>query len=149
MKRGRLRAHASFLTTHSALLLAPDRVGHASGSPFAPVTLEGRTHVPGQGNNAYIFPGVGLGVIASQATHVTDEMFLVAAGTLASLVEPGDLEQGRVYPELARIRNVSAAIGAAVAEVAYRRGLSREIRPADVHQRVREHMYEPDYEAYG
>jgi malate dehydrogenase (oxaloacetate-decarboxylating)(NADP+) len=121
----------------------------ASGSPFAPVTLEGRTHVPGQGNNAYIFPGVGLGVIASQATHVTDEMFLVAASTLAGLVEPTDLEQGRIYPELGRIREVSAAIGAAVAELAYRRGLSREIRPSDVGQRVREHMYEPDYEEYG
>jgi malate dehydrogenase (oxaloacetate-decarboxylating)(NADP+) len=120
----------------------------ASGSPFAPVTLDGRTHVPGQGNNAYIFPGVGLGVIASQATRVTDAMFLVAARTLAGLVTHGDLAQGRVYPELGRIREVSAAIAIAVAEHAFDHGLARQIRPADLPALVREHMYQPDYEEY-
>ena len=120
----------------------------ASGSPFAPVTLGGRTHVPGQGNNAYIFPGVGLGVIASQATRVTDAMFLAAARTLADLVTPADLALGRVYPELGRIREVSAAIALAVADHAFNHGLARQIRPTDLPAFIREHMYQPDYEEY-
>lgn len=120
----------------------------ASGSPFAPVTLDGHTHVPGQGNNAYIFPGVGLGVIASQATRVTDEMFLAAARTLAAHATDADLALGRVYPELGRIREVSAAIALAVAEIAFARGLTRQIRPADLPALIREHMYQPDYEEY-
>ncbi|AOS43461.1 NAD-dependent malic enzyme [Lacunisphaera limnophila] len=121
---------------------------YASGSPFAPVTLDGRTHVPGQGNNAYIFPGVGLGVIASQATRVTDEMFLSAARTLASLATDRDLAQGRVYPELARIREVSSAIALAVAGIAFDRGLTRQMRPADLPALIKAHMYQPDYEEY-
>ena len=120
----------------------------ASGSPFAPVTLDGRTHVPGQGNNAYIFPGVGLGVIASQATRVTDEMFLAAAQTLAEHATEADLALGRVYPELGRIREVSAAIALAVAEIAFARGLTRQIRPDDLPALIRAHMYQPDYEEY-
>jgi malate dehydrogenase (oxaloacetate-decarboxylating)(NADP+) len=120
----------------------------ASGSPFAPVTLDGRTHVPGQGNNAYIFPGVGLGVIASQATRVTDAMFLVAAQTLAAHATEADLAVGRIYPELGRIREVSAAIAIAVAEHAFNHGYARQIRPADLPALIREHMYQPDYEEY-
>lgn len=120
----------------------------ASGSPFAPVTLDGRTHVPGQGNNAYIFPGVGLGVIASQATRVTDAMFLVAARTLAAHATEADLAVGRIYPELGRIREVSAAIAVAVAEHAFNHGYARQIRPADLPALIREHMYQPDYEEY-
>jgi malate dehydrogenase (oxaloacetate-decarboxylating)(NADP+) len=120
----------------------------ASGSPFPPFTLDGRTYVSGQGNNSYIFPGVGLGVIASQASRVTNEMFFVAAKTLASLVTEKDLEVGRVYPELTRIREVSAAIGVAVAETAFRRGIARQIRPANMAAHVKSQMYQPDYENY-
>lgn len=120
----------------------------ASGSPFAPVVLDGVTHVPGQGNNSYIFPGVGLGVIASESTRVTDEMFYVAARTLAGLVTPADLGVGRLYPELGRIREVSLAIGTAVAEVAFARGLTRMPRPADLTAHVRGTMFDPTYPAY-
>ena len=120
----------------------------ASGSPFAPVTLDGRTHVSGQGNNSYIFPGVGLGVIASQSSRVTDEMFFVAAKTLASMVLESDLSIGRVYPDLARIREVSAAIALAVAEVAFDRGYAHHIRPVNMADLISSHVFKPDYENY-
>ena len=120
----------------------------ASGSPFPPVTLAGVTHVPGQGNNSCIFPGVGLGVIATAATRVTDEMFYVAAKTLAGLVTEGDLAIGRIYPDLKRIREVSAEIGTAVAEVAFQRELTTMARPADLKAHVTSVMFDPHYPAY-
>ncbi|MBK9519057.1 MAG: NAD-dependent malic enzyme [Anaeromyxobacter sp.] len=120
----------------------------ASGSPFPPCVLDGRTFQPGQGNNAYIFPGVGLGVVATRARHVTDRMFAAAARTLASLVQPEDLAVGRIYPKLSRIREVSAAIGAAVAEVAFQDGLAGVPRPVDVAAMVEAAMWEPKYRTY-
>jgi malate dehydrogenase (oxaloacetate-decarboxylating)(NADP+) len=135
-------------TAEQAYAWSDGRAIFASGSPFAPVTLNGRTHVPGQGNNAYIFPGVGLGVVASQSTRVTNEMFLLAARTLASLATDADLAQGRVFPELSRIREVSAAIALAVARNAFDRGLTRQIRPDDLSGFIRTQMYQPDYENY-
>ncbi|MFZ5558171.1 MAG: NAD-dependent malic enzyme [Pseudomonadota bacterium] len=120
----------------------------ACGSPFAPVTLGGQTFVPRQGNNSYIFPGVGMGVIACRARRVTDEMFLAAAGTLAHQVGENDLKQGSLYPPLTKVRDVSAHIAAAVAEVAYERGLATEPRPADPLSSIRSRMYDPHYHAY-
>ena len=117
----------------------------ASGSPFAPVTYRGQIHVPGQGNNSYIFPGVGLGVLVSESSRVTDEMFAVAARTLASMVTDADLAMGRVYPGLSRIREVSRAIAIAVADVAFARGLARAAKPADIAAAVTAAMYEPNY----
>jgi malate dehydrogenase (oxaloacetate-decarboxylating)(NADP+) len=135
-------------TAEQAYSWTDGRAIFASGSPFAPVTLNGVTHVPGQGNNAYIFPGVGLGVVASQSTRVTNEMFLIAARTLASRATDTDLAKGRVFPELARIREVSAAIALAVAGNAFDRGLTRQIRPADLAAFIKAQMYQPDYENY-
>jgi malate dehydrogenase (oxaloacetate-decarboxylating)(NADP+) len=89
----------------------------ASGSPFPPVTVDGREYVPGQCNNAYIFPGVGLGVVVSRARHVTDDMFRVAARTLADLVTGEDAGRGSLFPAVEGIRRVSAAIGVAIAKV--------------------------------
>ena len=120
----------------------------ACGSPYDPVTLDGKTFVPRQGNNSYIFPGVGLGVIASGARRVTDEMFMRAARALAQLVTKEDLAQGSLYPALPRIREVSAHIAAEVARVAYDRGLATGAPPADVFRFVRAQMYEPRYGAY-
>jgi len=117
----------------------------ACGSPFDPVTVEGRTFVPRQGNNSYIFPGVGMGVIACGAKRVTDEMFLASARALARQVTQADLDQGSLYPSLARIRDVSAHIAAAVAEVAFQRGLTSRKRPRNVLRYVREQMYDPRY----
>jgi malate dehydrogenase (oxaloacetate-decarboxylating)(NADP+) len=120
----------------------------ACGSPFDPVKLDGRTFVPRQGNNSYIFPGVGLGAIVSGARLITDEMFMSAAGTLATLVSESDLEQGSLYPALPRIREVSAYIAASVAQVAYQRGLARKELPSDTLAHVKSQMYEPAYCSY-
>jgi malate dehydrogenase (oxaloacetate-decarboxylating)(NADP+) len=120
----------------------------ACGSPFEPVKLDGRTFVPRQGNNSYIFPGVGLGAIAAGAKHVTDEMFMNAARTLANLVDNSDLEQGSLYPALPRIREVSAHIAAAVAGVAYERGLATVSAPENLLAHIQSQMYEPAYRGY-
>ena len=135
-------------TAEEAYTWSKGKAIFASGSPFDPVTLGGKTHVPGQGNNAYIFPGVGLGAIACEVRQVTDEMFFVASKTLANLVSEDDLAKGRVYPSLTKIREVSAAIAVAVAEVAYARDLAGKARPADLEEHVRSQMYVPDYESY-
>ena len=120
----------------------------ASGSPFPPLDFKGKRLVPGQGNNSYIFPGVGLGVIISGAIRVPDEMFLASAKALAGLVTEDDLALDRVYPALDRIREVSAYIAAAVAQVAYDRGLATVPQPTDLVAAARAAMYEPLYESY-
>jgi len=117
----------------------------ACGSPYDPVTLGEKTFVPRQGNNSYIFPGVGLGAIASGSRLVTDEMFMAAAHTLAYLVNQDDLHQGSLYPALPRIREVSAHIAAAVAEVAYKRGFATAPKPNDLMAFIESQMYEPRY----
>ncbi len=120
----------------------------ASGSPFPEVTVEGRRLNPGQGNNAYVFPGVGLGVVASGASRVTDEMFLAAARALAAMVGPADLQVGRVYPALSRLREVSLEIATTVATVAWDRGLTQKPRPPDVRRYVAKTMYQPIYQSF-
>jgi malate dehydrogenase (oxaloacetate-decarboxylating)(NADP+) len=117
----------------------------ACGSPYDPVKLDGKTFVPRQGNNSYIFPGVGLGAIASGTRLVTDEMFMAAAHTLAHLVSEADIEQGSLYPALARIREVSAHIAAAVADVAYKRGLATGQAPKDLTAYIQSQMYDAHY----
>ena len=117
----------------------------ACGSPYDPVTIDGKTFVPRQGNNSYIFPGVGLGAIASETRLVTDEMFMAAAHTLAEMVSEADLKQGSLYPALPQIREVSARIGAAVAAVAYQRGLAAGPAPNDLRALVQVQMYDPRY----
>jgi malate dehydrogenase (oxaloacetate-decarboxylating)(NADP+) len=120
----------------------------ASGSPFEPVKIGNRTFVPGQGNNAYIFPGVGLGVIVSRSREVTNEMFLAAAHSLASQVTDSDLERGRVYPPLSHIRKVSALIALEVAKIAWAEGLADREEPEDIMADIREHMFQPVYPHY-
>ena len=117
----------------------------ACGSPYDPVTIDGKTFVPRQGNNSYIFPGVGLGAIASGARLVTDEMFMAAARTLAKLVTDADLKQGSLYPALPRIREVSAHIAVAVAKIAYQRGLAAGREPKNLLAHVKSQIYEPRY----
>jgi len=120
----------------------------ASGSPFDPVDVGNKTFVAGQGNNAYIFPGVGLGVIVSRSRRVTDEMFLAAAHSLANLVTDSDLERGQVYPPLSHIRQVSASIALDVAKIAYRTGLTDKEEPEDILAEIREYMFKPIYPHY-
>ncbi len=120
----------------------------ASGSPFDTVRLKGKTYHPEQGNNAYVFPGVGLGIVASGATRVTDEMFLVAAHALADMMEYKNLEKGALYPALAEIRNVSKRIALAVALEVYNSDLASQPRPENLEQHIKEIMYSPHYESY-
>ncbi len=117
----------------------------ACGSPYDPVQLGAQTFVPRQGNNSYIFPGVGLGVIASGAGLVTDDMFMAAAKALAALVDESDLKQGSLYPALPRIREVSAEIATAVAKVAFDAGLAPGKSPANLREYIVAQMYDPRY----
>jgi malate dehydrogenase (oxaloacetate-decarboxylating)(NADP+) len=135
-------------TATQAYRWSDGRALFACGSPFDPVTLDGRSYVPRQGNNSYIFPGVGLGVIVSGSSRVTDEMFMAAAHTLAEQVTEDDLKQGSLYPPLKNIRDVSAHIAAAVAAIAYRRELARGPVPADLLGLMKSKMYEPRYATY-
>jgi len=135
-------------TAEQAYRWSGGRALFACGSPFDPVKLDERVFVPRQGNNSYIFPGVGLGVIASRARRVTDEMFLAAARVLARQTTQADLDQGSLYPALGRIRDVSAHIASAVAEVAYARRLTSRRKPANVLAYIRSQMYDPAYPRY-
>jgi malate dehydrogenase (oxaloacetate-decarboxylating)(NADP+) len=132
-------------TAEQAYRATQGRAIFAAGSPFAPVTVGGRTVVTGQANNSYVFPGVGLGVLASGATRVTDDMFLAAAQALADQVGDQDLAAGRVFPAPARMRTVAAAVATAVAQIAYRDGLATRTRPLDIAAEIRTRMYHPSY----
>jgi malate dehydrogenase (oxaloacetate-decarboxylating)(NADP+) len=132
-------------TAAEAYTWTEGRAIFASGSPFDPVTVHGKTFIPAQGNNVYIFPGVGLGVMAARAKHVTDEMFLAAARALADQVSYADVWQGRIYPPLKCIREVSLAIAVEVAQVAYDQGLAQEPKPDDLDVAIRSIMYCPEY----
>jgi malate dehydrogenase (oxaloacetate-decarboxylating)(NADP+) len=106
-----------------------------------------RTLVPGQANNAYVFP-VWRWRVASRASRVTDEMFSAAARTLADLVTPEALANGLLFPPLTSIREVSLQIATAVAKVVFANGLSAIATPRDVEEFVRDHVYEPVYTDY-
>jgi malate dehydrogenase (oxaloacetate-decarboxylating)(NADP+) len=135
-------------TAEQAYTWTDGRAVFASGSPFPEFTFKGRKFVSGQGNNVYIFPGVGMGVMASKANQVTNEMFLVAARILAEEVSETDLRIGRIYPPLPRIREVSHAIAIAVAELAFARHISLRHRPEDLDGFISNLMYEPEYQSY-
>ena len=135
-------------TAAQAYTWSNGRAIFASGSPFDPVKYDNRTFVPGQGNNAYIFPGVGLGAIVSCARVITDEMFLAAAHSLANQVTESDLTRGRVYPPLSHIRSVSAKIAYDVAKLAYDKGLTDKEEPEDIMAEIHDYMYQPVYPHY-
>lgn len=117
----------------------------ASGSPFPAVTLAGRVHVPGQANNAYVFPGFGLGLLVSRALHASDAMFFAAASALAGMVGNEDLAAGSIYPPQSRLREVAMAVAEAVADTAWKDGLATIPRPADLHAHIRQAMWQPEY----
>jgi len=135
-------------TAEQAYRWTNGRAIFASGSPFDAVKIGNRTHVPGQGNNVYIFPGVGLGAIVSRSRRVTDEMFLAASHSLARQVSDYDLESGCIYPSLSRIREVSAKIAYEVAKIAFKNGLAEIDEPEDLMAAIRAHMYKPVYPHY-
>ena len=117
----------------------------ATGSPFAPVHHDGRTTVIGQGNNAFVFPGVGLGVLVSDADHVTDGMFAAAAAALAAEVSAEDLASGSLFPPVHELRRVTARIAEAVVAQARDEGVGRPIADDAIPQRVQEAMWDPAY----
>jgi len=115
----------------------------ASGSPFGTVAYDGREFRPGQGNNAYVFPGIGLGAVFSRAWRIPDEFFLAAAHTLAGLVTATDLANGTLYPPLRDIRRLSLAIAVSVADIGYKLNLARAERPRNLKNAIARTMYEP------
>jgi malate dehydrogenase (oxaloacetate-decarboxylating)(NADP+) len=135
-------------TAEEAYSYTDKRAIFASGSPFPDVVIDGQIFVPGQANNAYIFPGVGLGLLASEASRVTDEMFTAAAKSLDEQVTVEDLKIGRIFPSLSRIREVSANIALAVAKIVFERGLTSMPEPADLLGHIKSTMYDPAFEEY-
>jgi len=128
-----------------ALAWSDGRAVLATGSPFGPVNIKGKHYRIGQGNNAYIFPGVGLGVTVARARRVTDGMFLDGAKALAEMVTRKDLEETAVYPELTRIRECSHAVACATVRRAVQEGhADREILEG-LEETVRRAMWDPEY----
>jgi malate dehydrogenase (oxaloacetate-decarboxylating) len=118
-----------------------------TGSPFQSFDFGGRTHYFAQTNNSYIFPGVGLGVLAVKARRVTDGMFLAAAKALAALSPAKANPNGRLLPSLERMREVSRQIALAVAKQALAEGLTQPMLEAEIVRRIRDKMWEPRYRA--
>ncbi|XP_017470772.1 PREDICTED: NADP-dependent malic enzyme isoform X2 [Rhagoletis zephyria] len=133
-------------TAEQAYQNTDGRVIFASGSPFAPVTYKGKTYHPGQGNNSYIFPGIGLGVIAASIKTIPEEIFLMAAQKLASLVQDEDLAIGSLYPPLEKITQCSIEIAVVIVEYAYKEGLATVYpEPENISEFIKSQMYKVDY----
>jgi malic enzyme len=132
-------------TANEAIEWSEGRAIVATGSPFAPVDYNGKRHRIGQGNNAFIFPGVGLGISAGAITRVTDTMFLEAARALASKVTEKDLDETAVYPELTRIRECSLAVACATVRQAVKEGYADEEILEGLEENLRQAMWEPKY----
>jgi len=133
-------------TAEEAYRWSEGRAIFASGSPFPPVRLRDRTFVPGQGNNVYIFPAIGLAVYATQAKRVTEEMFIAAARAVAEQVTPAELDVGLIYPPQSTILDTELHAAERVAEVIFARSLARVERPANMKNFIRERVYKPEYQ---
>src|SRR5438034_251806 len=132
-------------TAEQAYTWSAGRAVFAGGSPFPPVRFGDRTFVPGQGNNVYVFPAIGMAVYATGARRVTDEMFIAAASGVAEQVTPSDIAVGLVYPPVSGILGTELRVAARVAEVIFERGLARAERPKDILAFIREKAYIPRY----
>jgi len=132
-------------TPAQALEHSDGRALVATGSPFEPVTLNGRTHVIGQCNNAFVFPGVGLGVLLSEASRVSDSLFLAAANTLADFTVAQDSWNGALYPSLRHLRQISQAIGFKVAQTARDEGCGRSLEDQELKAAIEDFVWFPTY----
>merc|ERR1719340_407249 len=136
-------------TAEEAYIHSDGRAVFASGSPFPTFTGFGKTYEPGQGNNAYIFPGAALGIITAGIHHISDSVFLSAAEALADLVTPDDLAVGRLYPPLGNIREISVKIATKVATEAYQESTASTYpEPEDKESLVRSYLYDYNYDDY-
>lgn len=120
---------------------------YAAGVQFDPVKLNGTTYLPGQANNFYIFPAVGMAIYATQASRVTDQMFIEAARAVADQVPADLLKQGLLYPRQENILETEIKTAARVAKLVFDSGLARVDRPRDMEAFIRQHVYTPEYKA--
>ncbi len=133
-------------TAEEAYQWSNGRAIFASGSPFPPVEMLGRKFIPGQGNNVYIFPAMGMAVYATEATRVTEEMFIIAAKAVAEQVTEENLASGLIYPPQSSILDASLHVAERVATYIFDKGLARAPRPRDIGTLIRERAYRPVYE---
>jgi malate dehydrogenase (oxaloacetate-decarboxylating)(NADP+) len=132
-------------TAEEAYRWSDGRAIFASGSPFPPAEIAGRRFVPGQGNNVYIFPAMGMAVFATEASRVTEEMFIVAARALAEQVTEENLSMGLIYPPQSRILDASLRVAERIAACIFEQGLARVPRTNDVGALIRARAYRPVY----
>jgi malate dehydrogenase (oxaloacetate-decarboxylating)(NADP+) len=132
-------------TAEQAYTWSNGKAIYAAGVQFSPVHLNGRTFLPGQANNFYIFPAVGMAIFATQASRVTDEMFIEAASGVADQVPDGLLKQGLLYPPQSNILETEIQTAARVAKLVFDAGLARVKRPANMVEFIRSHVYRPEY----
>jgi malate dehydrogenase (oxaloacetate-decarboxylating)(NADP+) len=132
-------------TAEEAYRWSDGRAIFASGSPFPPVEIAGRRFVPGQGNNVYIFPAMGMALFATEATRVTDEMFLVAAQAVAEQVTEENLSTGLIYPPQSHILEASLHVAERIAASIFDQGLAGVPRPDDIGALIRTRVYRPAY----
>jgi len=141
--------HKAECTAEQAYTITKGNCIFASGSPFDPVTLNGKKLQPGQGNNAYIFPGIGLAVTLFKVRHIPDEVFLKSAEALADMVTPEELASGLVYPPLSKIRDVSVRLAASLGDFLYKHKLATLYpEPTNKEGFVRSHLYNTAYESF-
>ncbi len=132
-------------TAEQAYKWSDGRAIFASGSPFAPVKYNGKVFTPGQGNNVFIFPAIGLAVYATEAKRVTDAMLITAAEGVSEQVSRKDFDNGLIYPNVKDIADVSMKVAIKVSEEIFENGLAGIAKPKDLKQFIKSKMYEPVY----
>lgn len=135
-------------TAEEAYRWSEGRALYAAGVPFPPVRFGDKTLIPGQGNNLYIFPAVGLAIYATQAKRVTDEMFIAAARAVAEQVTQAELDAGLLYPPQTDILKIEVTTAVKVCEIIFARGLAGDgvEKPGDVRAFVEAQLYTPEYQ---
>jgi malate dehydrogenase (oxaloacetate-decarboxylating)(NADP+) len=132
-------------TPEQAYTWSKGKAIYAAGVQFPPVHYNGQTFLPGQANNFYIFPAVGMAIFATQAKRVTDQMFIEAGQAVADQVPPDLLKQGLLYPLQANVLEAEIQTAARVAKLVFDADLARVARPTDMVAFIRKHVYKPEY----